>query len=124
MYRYQGNTGRYVWVPDGPGEHTGQPSPQRTGQSAPQRPHQTPQAGGAGASGRRQNGSRSGETPSPTSPLQGLGDSLGNLGSLLSGVFPDGFEMEDALLLLVLFLMYKETGDKELLIIMGAMFLL
>jgi len=46
------------------------------------------------------------------------------LGSLLSGVFPDGFEMEDALLLLVLFLMYKETGDKEMLIIMGAMFLL
>lgn len=46
------------------------------------------------------------------------------MSNILSGVFPDGFEMEDALLLLVLFLMYKETGDKDLLIIMGAMFLL
>ena len=46
------------------------------------------------------------------------------LGSILSGVLPDGFEMEDLLLLLVLFLLYRETGDKELLIMMGAMFLL
>ena len=52
------------------------------------------------------------------------GGGLGSLGSILTKVFPDGFEMEDALLLLVLFLMYKETGDKDLLIIMGAMFLL
>ncbi|MEE0203912.1 MAG: hypothetical protein UEE32_01075 [Oscillospiraceae bacterium] len=43
---------------------------------------------------------------------------------ILSGVFSDGFEMEDALLLLILFLLYKESGDKELLVIMGAMFLL
>jgi len=50
-----------------------------------------------------------------------LGSGLSNI---LSGVFSDGFEMEDALLLLILFLMYRESGDKELLIIMGAMFLL
>lgn len=43
---------------------------------------------------------------------------------ILSSVFSDGFEMEDALLLLILFLLYKESGDKELLVIMGAMFLL
>ena len=119
MYRYQGNTGRYIWGPDGPaGERPGQPATQRPGQSMPPRT--------ARPSGRGQAESHSDHTPPrpPTSPLQGLGDSLGNLGSLLSGVFPDGFEMEDALLLLVLFLMYKETGDKDLLIIMGAMFLL
>lgn len=109
MYRYQGNTGRYVWVPDGPGP--GQ-SPQR--QEPPPRTRQA----GRGANRPRQ------EPPAPepaASPLRDLG---GSLSGLLSNVFPDGFEMEDALLLLVLFLMYKETGDKEYLIVMGAMFLL
>ena len=33
-------------------------------------------------------------------------------------------ETEDLLLLLILYLMYRESGDQELLIIMGAMFLL
>lgn len=70
-----------------------------------------------------------GPHPGPTFPTSGgekmpppfnLGSGLGNI---LSNVFPDGFEMEDALLLLILFLMYRESGDKELLIIMGAMFL-
>lgn len=113
MYRYQGNTGRYVWVPDGPmGAAPSRPGPQRPSQAPP------PEDPG------RRRGSRqreSGETDSPLSALRDLG---GNLGGILSNVFPDGFEMEDALLLLVLFLMYKETGDKDLLIIMGAMFLL
>ena len=33
-------------------------------------------------------------------------------------------ETEDIILLLILYLMYRESGDSELLIIMGAMFLL
>ena len=33
-------------------------------------------------------------------------------------------ETEDFLLILILYLMYRESGDKELLIIMGAMYLL
>ena len=33
-------------------------------------------------------------------------------------------ETEDLLLILILYLMYRESGDKELLIIMGAMYLL
>jgi len=33
-------------------------------------------------------------------------------------------ENEDFILLLILYLMYRESGDSELLIIMGAMFLL
>lgn len=107
MYRYQGNTGRYVWVPDGPTQSRGQ---------TPQQPQ---------PSGRRR-APRTEPPPAPPHPDPSgiLSGKLGDLGSILSNVFPDGFEMEDALLLLVLFLMYKETGDKDLLIIMGAMFLL
>lgn len=33
-------------------------------------------------------------------------------------------ETEDIILLLILYLMYRESGDSELLVIMGAMFLL
>lgn len=33
-------------------------------------------------------------------------------------------ETEDLLLILILYLMYRESGDRELLIIMGAMYLL
>ena len=33
-------------------------------------------------------------------------------------------ETEDLLLLLILYLMYRESGDSELLLVMGAMFLL
>ena len=33
-------------------------------------------------------------------------------------------ETEDLLLILILYLMYRESGDKELLIILGAMYLL
>ena len=42
----------------------------------------------------------------------------------MSGLLPGDFELEDALLLLILFLIYRETGDREMLIIMGAMFLM
>ena len=35
-----------------------------------------------------------------------------------------GLETQDLLLILILYLMYRESGDKELLIIMGAMYLL
>ena len=43
-------------------------------------------------------------------------------GRLLPGL-REGLETEDLLLLLILYLMYRESGDSELLIIMGAMFL-
>lgn len=46
------------------------------------------------------------------------------MGGLLSQVLSDGLETEDLILMLILYLMYKESGDTELLIILGAMFLL
>jgi len=58
--------------------------------------------------------------PRPVPPPPGPGFGLGRLLPGLS----EGLETEDLLLLLVLYLMYRESGDQELLIIMGALFLL
>ena len=49
------------------------------------------------------------------------------LGGSLSRLIPEKLgelETEDLLLILILYLMYRESGDKDLLIIMGAMYLL
>lgn len=93
MRRYDGNTGRYIHIPD-PQPHGAPPPP------PPPREPQQPQ-----------------KTPPPKSFGSGIQ-------SFLSNLFAQGFETEDLLLFAVLFLMYRETGDKELLIIMGGMFLL
>lgn len=115
MYRYQGNTGRYVWVPDPPSQA---PTPSRGRLPEPSRGQGRGRQRGDTGRNPREDRERT-DTGRPS--LLDLG---GGLSDMLSKAFPDGFEMEDALLLLVLFLMYKETGDKDLLIIMGAMFLL
>jgi len=54
--------------------------------------------------------------PPPGAPLPGF-----DPGRLLSGL--GGLETEDLLLLLILWLLYRESGDIELLIIMAAMYL-
>lgn len=92
MRRYDGNTGRYIHIPDG--------TPNREAPSPPP-PRQ--------------------EEPKKTPPPKSFGSGLQGF---LSNLFAQGFETEDLLLFAVLFLMYRETGDKELLIIMGGMFLL
>lgn len=61
--------------------------------------------------------------PSPPPPPR----PTGNLTRLLGQFLPGGrepLETEDLLLLLVLYLLYRESGDRELLIVMGAMLLL
>ena len=55
----------------------------------------------------------------PMSKLPLLGGTLSALPQKLGEL-----ETEDLLLILILYLMYRESGDKELLIIMGAMYLL
>ena len=97
MRRYNGNTGRYTHIPEE--EHR---PPERHPPPPPPPPKETPQ----------QN-----KTPPPKSFGSGLQ-------GFLSNIFAQGFDTEDLLLFAVLFLMYKESGDKELLIIMGGMFLL
>ena len=48
----------------------------------------------------------------------------GVLGKLVPGALREGLELEDLLLMLILYLMYRESGDKELLIVLGAMLFL
>lgn len=92
--RYQGNSGRLTHYPEP--ERPRRPAPQKPAPSAPQRAQ-----------------------PGPQGLLGGLEN--------LSRVLPERIgelETEDIILLLILYLMYRESGDSDLLIIMGAMFLL
>ena len=61
---------------------------------------------------------KKGKQPSAR-PQQGIMEQLGGLIPRTIG----NLETEDIILLLILYLMYRDSGDKELLIIMGAMFL-
>lgn len=64
--------------------------------------------------------------PAPVRPPQGgfapPSGPRSPLSALLGGSLPS-LETEDLMLLMILYLMYRESGDSELLIIMGAMFL-
>lgn len=63
--------------------------------------------------------------PKPAAPAKQLKSSAAALPFL--GAIPKKLgelEMEDLMLILILYLMYRESGDRELLIIMGAMYLL
>ena len=95
--RYQGNSGRLTHYPEP--ERPRRPAPQRPAAPAPQRP-----------------------APPPARP-QGFLGGLENLGRVLPERIGE-LETEDIILLLILYLMYRESGDSDLLIIMGAMFLL
>ena len=93
--RYDGNTGRVVLVEDGP----------------PLRPPQGPGAG-------RSPGTR----PHPQGPPRE--DALPRqLRRLLSGTLGE-LETEDLLLLLILYLLYRESGDQDWLVTLGAMLFL
>lgn len=62
--------------------------------------------------------------PVPTPPRRESAPALPEtLARLLPGLGGQ-LETEDILLLLILYLMYRETGDSDLLIVMGGMFLL
>ena len=63
-----------------------------------------------------------GKKPSPPpGPASGLGGELGKLFGKLGSL---SLETEDLLLIAVLYLMYRESGDKELLIMIGALLFL
>lgn len=61
--------------------------------------------------------------PRPQTGRQSMPDPFSSITSLLQNSL-GGLETDDIILLLILYLMYRESGDSELLIIMGAMFLL
>ena len=60
--------------------------------------------------------------PRPQPKQNGLFSGLDSLKKLIPS--KEALETEDIILLLILYLMYRESGDSELLMIMGAMFLL
>ncbi len=98
--RYQGNSGRVERFPESGEERR---APQREQIPRRQPPPVKPKP----------------PEPAPGGLLNGLGD----IGRLLPDKIGE-LETDDIILLLVLYLMYRESGDSELLIIMGAMFLL
>lgn len=102
--RYQGNSGKVTRVEDG--QKKAQPA--NEGQLSHKRESHRQQPVHA----RQQHSGilekLSGLIPGGTSPLSQLA----------------GLETEDVILLLILYLMYRESGDSELLMIMGAMFLM
>lgn len=116
--RYQGNSGRVVRVEERPGEQRrdSQPKPAQRAAKAPRPQPPKPEAA------RPQGGMAH---PAPGSGIfSALSRLLPGGGELNLGSKLGGLETEDLILLLILYLMYRESGDSELLMVMGAMFLL
>ncbi len=115
MYRhYDGNSGRSKLVGRSekrPGQFQGKrlaPLPETKGkkpQTSPKQPAQVKKP----------------HQVTPPSPLSGLS---GELGKLFGKPGSFSLETEDLLLIAVLYLMYRESGDKELLIMIGALLFL
>ena len=57
------------------------------------------------------------EKREPPRPKRGRG---GDLNAILNRLSPQRMEQEDLLLILILFLLWRESGDRELLIALGA----
>lgn len=64
-------------------------------------------------------GGKTAHQTTPPSPRLGLSGELGKLFEKLGSL---SLETEDLLLMAVLYLMYRESGDKELLIMIGVLF--
>lgn len=76
---------------------------------------------------RRPSGQKAPPTVQPVKPPSRPPQKIPLFGTPLAKLVPDSvgeLETEDVILLLILYLMYRESGDTELLIMMGAMFLL
>jgi len=99
--RYQGNSGRVQRIE----EERGAPRQRERPEAAPAyRPPLMPPP-----------------AQKPPGPLSGLS---GELGRLLERISLEKMETEDLILLLVLYLLYKESGDEEFLIMMALMVIL
>ena len=118
MNRYEGNTGRFIRMPEPEPDLRARRSP-----PSPPRPAQPP--------GPQPPPPRPAPPPRPPRPRQPRPDGrppAGGLGGILDGILGRldiaNWETEDLLLMLVLYLMYRESGDSELLIILAAMLFL
>jgi hypothetical protein len=116
--RYQGNSGRVTRVQDTV------PGPDPFGIAPPARTARGDrQPSGRSAGGQQQNVHRTIPKREQKPPAH-ASKWIGGLSGLLNKLNFANMELEDILLLLILYLMYRESGDEELLIIMGALFLL
>ena len=119
MNRYEGNTGRFIRMPE--------PEPDLRPRRSPPPPPRPAQPPGPQPPPPRPTP----PTPRPARPPQPPPDRrppAGGLGGILDGILGRldiaNWETEDLLLMLVLYLMYRESGDSELLIILAAMLFL
>ena len=138
MYnRYDGNTGRFVRMPEPemPERSRLLPPPPQPRREEPAAHHEEPPRHREDEHRRHEERSprrnESGPPPPRRDGPHAQRRSSGDLGGLLSGVtdaigglFRGGLETEDLQLMLILYLMDRESGDKELLIVLGAMLLL
>ena len=99
--RYQGNSGRVERFPESGEERRAPPREQIPRRQPPPPVRPKP------------------PKPAPGGLLNGLGD----IGRLLPDKIGE-LETDDIILLLILYLMYRESGDKELLFILGGMLFL
>lgn len=124
--RYEGNSGRVVSVPE-PEAPIGGPGP--AGPGAPSLPGarrplsgQIPRPGGGRAPG---GGTAPGGGDQPSQGRPGpLPGALGQLPLQLRRLLSRGLgdlETEDLLLMLILYLLYRESGDRDWLMTLGAM---
>lgn len=115
--RYQGNTGKVIRMeepsrPAAPASAPHHESPPPPGPPEPQHRHNP---------GPQRHGSRHSLSPAKPREQSKIEKSLGGL---LQKLDPSRLEFEDILLMMILFLLYRESGDEEMLIMMGALFLL
>ena len=64
------------------------------------------------------------EKREPPRPKTGRGGNMIDLSALLNRLSPQRLEQEDLILMLILFLLWRESGETELLIALGAFLLL
>lgn len=115
MTRYDGNTGKFVRIPD-PAPSMPLPDPLQPLQEAPENdtPSRPALPNHAGQGGRGQ-------------ASAGIGGGSGifdGLGKLFSKITKPSFEMEDFILVGIFYLLYRESGDIEFLLMAGAILFL
>ena len=62
--------------------------------------------------------------PPPPKPPEDAQGGLGSIGSILGGLHIPKLELDDILLLAILFLVLREDGDEDLMLIIAALYLL
>ena len=109
MYnRYDGNTGRFVRIPE-------PEPPARRQQPALRNPPPPPERRPTYNPPPERSRAKYGPPPARGGGLDSLfpENISGLLGKLVPGALREGLELEDLLLMLILYLMYRESGDKE-----------